>query len=118
MNYLNSLEFAIIQDVLKSNILKKTLTQDLLKHLLYIRVKERKLSQVGMYIHFEYIKNFNFEIDKNINLSLSSDNTVKFNNFDDLFSFELNFNNGLFNYIELVTYSNNWSGKYDSFIIK
>lgn len=112
---LNKLEFAIIQEVLKYNIGNKDLIK-ILHHIVYIKIRNRDFTGVGFFINFKYDKNI--KIDKNINLSLSSEKNIKFKGFDDYFSFELDITKGKFNYLEIITYSNGWNGKYNSFIIE
>ncbi|WP_299213510.1 hypothetical protein [uncultured Dokdonia sp.] len=114
VDYLNKLEFAIIQEVFKSKTTSKE-NLFLLEYLPFLKVVERDFTGVGLYVKFDYDNIKQIEFNENLNANLSSNKSLKFDSFEEYFSFELSIDKGKFNYIEIVTYDDGWDGKYDSF---
>lgn len=112
--YINKLEFAILQEIFKHNINKANISY-LLKQIPFISIKKREFTGVGLFIFFEFEPNYPFKIDNEIRMSLSSSKPLKFDTFNEYFSYELDISNGKLNYIEIVTYKDGWDGSYNSF---
>lgn len=115
--YLNKLEFAIIQELFRSNYGKENVG-DLLTHIPYIYVKERTFTGVGLYVNFDYKSENKLILDKDLRMHLTSSKSLLFSNFGEYFYFELDISHGKLNYIEIVTYVDGWNGSIDSFEFK
>ena len=113
-DYLNKLEFALLQEILKYNYNKDNIDY-LLAHIPFISVEKREFTGVGFYVNFEYTKDDYLRIDQKISMSLSSSKSLKFDTFQEYFSCELDVSNGRINYLEIVTYKSGWNGLYNSF---
>lgn len=113
-NYLNKLEFAILQEIFRHNYENINIYY-LLRQLPFIKIKKREFTGVGQYVYFEYEPNTHLNIDGDISMSLSSSKSLKFDTFNEYFSYELDISNGRMNYIEIVTYKDGWDGLYNTF---
>jgi hypothetical protein len=78
-------------------------------HIPYLRVKSRKATGVGMYVHFAYTeeaKSINY-INK---LYTSTSGYLKMEGLKDGLINDINFTDGKLDFIELVTYDEPWDG--------
>lgn len=110
MEELNSLEKTVLKDIIK---IDKENGNLILEHLPLLQVKSREYSGVGVFIHFEYtlqpknlIKGFTH---------LSSEKLLQVNNREADIQHVLFLKDGLIDFLELVTWNDEWDGKYDSF---
>lgn len=112
-NFLNTLEFAIFQEVLKTTDSKNR--SYLVEHLPYLKIVERKFTGVGLLIFLDYDINHTLTLLNDYNLNLGSRKSIKFNDFNEYFSFEVSVKMGKITIIEIVTYASGWSGQITSF---
>jgi hypothetical protein len=109
MSNLNNLELATLERVAIKN-------PSLAQHIPYLKVKERKLTGVGMFVKFEYSDKVG--IINNIeptNVSLGTRDPIKMTNLKYGLGFEVDISNGRVNYIEFVTYGEEWDGSISEF---
>lgn len=98
---------------LEKSILERLATKypDIKLHIPFLKVRSREITGVGMYINFFYCKSiektFDFEID---NASISTNETIEIEGLKYGLGYEVDITNGRINFIELVTYGEEWNG--------
>jgi hypothetical protein len=88
-------------------------------HLPYLSVLSRECTGVGMYINFKYIEKGNqLKAIEPMNGAISTNETIVLANLKHGLCFEVDILNGKINFIELVTYGEEWDGSIQSFYFK
>ncbi|WP_020404498.1 hypothetical protein [Gracilimonas tropica] len=111
MDKLNKLELAILERLSNKYPLIKN-------HIPFLKVESRENTGVGMYINITYCieagKTLDLEIEDG---SLGSDESVQMNGLKHGLAYEVDVKKGRLNFIELVSYGEEWDGKVrDDFI--
>jgi len=110
MEQLNNLELMLINGLIQKYPFLKS-------HIPYLRVKERKITGVGMYVNFEYINSeqeLNFE---NINALFSGEEKIQIKSLKKGLSYVIDITDGKILYIEFITYNETWNGKFGDYKI-
>lgn len=86
-------------------------------HIPYLKVKERKITEAGMEVNFEYTNSeeeLNFE---DINALFSNGENIEVKGLKHGLGYVIDVTDGKISYLELVTYGENWNGKLDDYKI-
>ena len=102
MDELNQFELAILDRLSASN-------PEIRKHIPYLRVKERKMTGVGMRINLDYIPGSE-SLDYIKKVHLSANGYLKMEGLTDGLIDNTGITNGRIDFIELVTYDEPWDG--------
>jgi hypothetical protein len=110
MEKLNELEFTLLEKLSNKYPLLK-------EHIPYLRVKNREITGVGMYVKFCYLEPIE---DKNINIpdgSLSANENIEIESLKNGLGYEVDISKGKVNFIEFITYNEEWDGSISNFSI-
>lgn len=109
MNRLTDLELAILEKVGESYPVLKM-------HIPYIRAKDREFTRVGAYINLTYLNAPGdlIPIEPN-NKAISSNESLEVDSLEHGLAYEVDILNGKANFIELVSYGEEWDGNYSNF---
>lgn len=104
MNNLNKLEISILEKLSKEY-------PDLKSHIPFIKVLDREITGVGMYVNFYYTNNLisNLEV---INASLSTNENIEVENLEFGLGYEVDISDGKVKFIEFITYGEEWDGNF------
>ena len=108
MNNLNELEIAVLERVAQKY-------PSLRKHFPYLNVKNRQITGVGMYVNFNYTSSNPIEDIQLLNASLSTNENIIIDNLKYGLGYEIDITEGKINYIEFVTYGEEWDGTVKNF---
>lgn len=109
---LNELEISLLETFVLSFPFFKT-------HLSKLNVIEREATGVGMFIRFSYLNldGITFE-DQYKNTGLASNHNIQLNNLEFGLAYEIGITDSKIDFIELVTYGEDWDGTYNAFKIE
>ncbi|SFH84302.1 hypothetical protein [Halpernia frigidisoli] len=108
MNELNALELKLLDGLIKKYPKLKF-------HLDFLKVSERKITGVGLYVNFEYV---NPKIDfEDINVLFSNEENIEIQKLKHGIGYVIDVTDGKILYIEFITYGENWDGKFDEYKI-
>jgi len=111
MEELNKLELAVLHSLVKQY-------PSLKEHIPYLKVRDREITGVGMYVSFIYSE---FEdVIKNIEIisaSLSTDENIEIEGLEFGLGFEVDITDGKINFIEFINYGEDWDGSFTEFNI-
>ncbi len=108
MEELNELELTLLNGL-------TTKYPSIKSHIPNLKVAQREITGVGMYVHFEY-KNFNFLLE-DINALFSNEEKIEIKNLKHGLGYVIDITDGAIKYIEFVTYGENWDGKLNEYKI-
>jgi hypothetical protein len=94
---MKKIETAILKAIINEN---KNNFSFLAEHYPYLYVKSREYTNIGIYINFGYIRQFQ---QRDINVLLSSRKTLIADNLENELSYIVAITNGKINFIEIVT---------------
>lgn len=111
MNQLTELESTLLNGLIeKYSILKS--------HLPFLKVKNRKTTNTGMEVNFEYTNaegELNFE---DINALFSGGENIEVKGLKQGLGYVIDVTDGQISHLEFTTYGENWSGKFGDFKIR
>jgi hypothetical protein len=109
---LNDLEISLLETFVFSFPFFKT-------HISKLNVVEREATGVGMFIRFTYLDSNGIDLDNRyLNTGLATDHNIQLNNLEFGLAYEVGITNSKIDFIELVTYGEDWDGTYDTFKIE
>lgn len=88
------------------------------EHIPYLRIKNREITGVGMYVNFDYSQEIKIKDMDFYNVSLSTNENIEIDNLKYGLGFELDITNGMVNFLEFITYGGEcWDGVIKEFNI-
>jgi hypothetical protein len=102
MDNLNQFELAILDRLSVDNPVIK-------KHIPFLRVRNREVTGVGMYVHFFYVNNAP-SLDSIPKPYISTSGYLKMEGLKDGLIDDVNITDGKVDFLELVTYDEPWDG--------
>nr|WP_315202939.1 hypothetical protein [uncultured Flavobacterium sp.] len=110
MEKLNEFELAVLNSIAKEYPFLE-------EHIPYLRVKNREITGIGMYVNFVYSQDVRIKNPDFNNASLSTNENIEMENLEYGLGFEVDIIDGKVNFIELITYGENWDGTIKEFKI-
>jgi len=105
---LNEIELAILHRVAAKH-------PSLNEHIPHLRVRDRVYTGVGMYINFVYVNLQHKPISASLNnATISTNERIMLSELEYGLCYEVNITAGRIKFIELVTYGEEWNGKFDN----
>ena len=105
MNKLNSIELKILDKLsLKYPSIKQ--------HIPLLRVLNREITGIGMYVNFYYVDPLNIPFLEICNTSISTNEDLHLDTLKYGLAHEVDITNCKINFIEFVTYGENWDGSF------
>jgi hypothetical protein len=113
MDELNQFELAILNKIADEYSILKI-------HIPFLIVKSREATGVGIYVHFSYKGQPNniVLIDPGGYFALSSMDTLEMEGLKYGLAYEISITDGLIDFLELVTYGEDWDGTIRNFCFK
>jgi hypothetical protein len=111
MGELNKLEHAVLERL--SDKYPK-----IKKHIPYLRVRNREITGVGMFVNFYYLNENNIELLDIPDSSISTNENIGIQNLKYGLGYEVDVSKGKINFIEFITYGENWNGIVSDFLIR
>lgn len=110
MEQINDLESTLLKGLIEKYTSLKS-------HLPYLKVIDRKVTKTGMTVNFEY-NNSEDELDfEEINALFSNGENIEIKSLKQGLGYVIDITDGRIVYLELVTYGENWNGKFDDYKI-
>ncbi|MCC9044162.1 hypothetical protein LNQ81_15935 [Myroides sp. M-43] len=107
---MNEFELAVLNSLAKDYPFLK-------EHIPYLRIKNREITGVGMYVNFVYSQEIKISNRDFYNVSLSTNENIEVESLEYGLGFELDITDGKVNFIEFITYGENWDGVINKFKI-
>lgn len=110
MEQLSNLETTLLNGLIEKH-------PSLNSHLLYLKVKDREITKVGMTVNFEYIhpeEELSFD---DINALFSGGENIEIKGLKEGLGYVIDVTDGKIIYIEFTTYGENWNGKFGDYKI-
>jgi hypothetical protein len=87
-------------------------------HLPHIRVKDREVTGVGMYVNFEYAPSEGLDLEDLDGRYLSTEEVINFKGLENGIGYVLCITDGRINFFEFFTYGESWDGNVpDDFVL-
>lgn len=86
-------------------------------HIPYLKVKNREITGVGMYVNFEYVNSIGQIEIENINALFSNEENIAIKNLKYGLGYVIDITDGEIKYIEFITYGESWDGKFGDYKI-
>ncbi len=84
-------------------------------HIPYLKVTQREVTGVGMYVNFAYV-DFVGQLE-DINALFSNEENIEIRNLKYGLGYVIDITGGEIKYIEFITYGENWNGKFTEYKI-
>lgn len=106
MKYLNKLETELLERL-------SIQYEDIKEHIPYLLVVDREITGVGMYVNLTY-SNEHIKKLGTANGAISTNENIEMKNLQYGLGYEVNINNGMIEFIEFITYGEEWDGQIDN----
>jgi len=110
MEKMSELELAVLNSIAREYPFIK-------EHIPYLTIKNREKTGVGMYVNFAYSRDIKIRDSNYTNVSLSTNENIEMEKLEYGLGFELDITDGKVNFIEFITYGENWDGIVNDFKI-
>ena len=86
-------------------------------HIPFLKVKDREITGVGMYLNFEYVNSDGKIKFEDINALFSNEENIQINNLKYGLGYVIDITDGEIKYIEFITYGESWNGIFGDYKI-